>query len=144
MRCFADTSFLLALLAYDGHSRAAGRWIAKYSETPITSDLVVFEAFNALRSLHLRGIIDAEEHKESRLILNTLLRRQVLLKYPFRTRLLTAEAHRLLDHFSPGLPHGTLDVLHVAAAKLLKADSLATFDKNQRALAKEVGLKVVP
>lgn len=144
MRCFADTSFLLALLGTDSHSAAAERWVAKNPEPLITSDLVVIEAFNALRSLHLRGLVDEAEYKAGRLTLNTLLRRQALHRYSLRSRPLTAEAERLLDHFSPGLPHGTLDVLHVAAAKLLKSDSLASFDKNQRALAKETGLKAVP
>jgi predicted nucleic acid-binding protein len=42
------------------------------------------------------------------------------------------------------LPDARLDVLHVAAARLLKTDTLATFDENQRTLAKSAGLKIVP
>jgi predicted nucleic acid-binding protein len=38
----------------------------------------------------------------------------------------------------------TLDVLHVAAALLLEAKILASFDERQRRLAASVGLKVLP
>ena len=38
----------------------------------------------------------------------------------------------------------TLDVLHVAAALLLEAKVLASFDERQRRLATSVGLKLLP
>jgi hypothetical protein len=38
----------------------------------------------------------------------------------------------------------TLDVLHVAAALLLEAKILASFDEQQRRLAASAGLKLLP
>jgi predicted nucleic acid-binding protein len=38
----------------------------------------------------------------------------------------------------------TLDVLHVAAARVLGADAFISFDSRQRDLAKAAGLKVLP
>jgi hypothetical protein len=66
------------------------------------------------------------------------------------------QRHRLVfeDHFSEALTltkrfsaiHNcrTLDVLHVAAAVLLNAAQLASFDLRQRAMAVELGLEVLP
>jgi hypothetical protein len=54
------------------------------------------------------------------------------------------EAHRLVTHFSSKAAYGTLDILHVAAAMILRADTLLTFDKRQAALAMTVGLRVEP
>lgn len=102
------------------------------------------EAENALRNLQLRGGMDEKESASARLALSTLILGGFIVPYVVSPHLLTAEARRLVAHFSPGVPHGALDVLPVAAAPVLKADTLATFDKNQRALAESAGLKVVP
>lgn len=140
MTGFADTSFLLALVVDDEHSTKAERWVRNHLEPLYATDLVVFETFNVLRSLRLRE----EEEKNGLLTLNTLLLRGSLIRRSIRTRLLTAESYRLVDHFSPRRPHGAMDVLHVAAARLLKIENFASFDDNQRALAEASGLHVVP
>jgi hypothetical protein len=54
------------------------------------------------------------------------------------------EAHRLVTHFSSRAAYGTLDILHVAAAMILRADTFLTFDKRQAALATTAGLRVEP
>jgi len=42
--------------------------------------------------------------------------------------------------------HGTrsLDIIHVAAAKVMRAEEFVSFDARQRALASAIGLKVAP
>lgn len=144
MTCFADTSFLLSLVAQDAHTAPAKAWRGRSAALVMTTDLAVFEAENALRNLQLRGGMDEKEAASARLAPSTLILGGFIVPHVVRPRLLTAEARRLAAHFSPGVPHGRLDVLHVAAARVLKADTLATFDKNQRALAESAGLKVVP
>lgn len=39
---------------------------------------------------------------------------------------------------------GTLDILHIAAAIILRADTFLTFDKRQAKLAAAAGLRVAP
>lgn len=144
MTCFADTSLLLSLAGTDAHSPTAKHWWQNLSGPLVTTALVIFETENRLRSMRLQQILTREEEDECLRNLSLMIVRRYVLVREYRSRILTAEARRLVSHFSSGIPHGTLDVLHVAAARLLKADTLATFDKNQRGLAKSAGLKVVP
>lgn len=54
------------------------------------------------------------------------------------------QAHRISMHATTGCVCRALDVLHVAAAVILKAKGMLTFDKHQRELAKAEGLEVAP
>lgn len=128
----------------DAHSAKAERWVEHHPEPLVATDLVLFETFNALRSLRVRGELSQEEEKEGRLMLNNLVLRGGLLRRSLRMKLLTAEAHRMVDHFSPERPHGAMGVLHVAAARLLGTENFASFDENQRALAESAGMRLVP
>ncbi|MBI3885023.1 MAG: hypothetical protein HY302_04760 [Opitutae bacterium] len=55
-----------------------------------------------------------------------------------------AEAERLSARHSFGGGHRSFDLLHVAAARVLKADLFLSFDLAQRDLATAAGLKVGP
>ncbi|MGI8603424.1 MAG: type II toxin-antitoxin system VapC family toxin [Verrucomicrobiales bacterium] len=144
MKAVADASFLLPLVTRDAHTKAAARWWAGHAEVVAVSSLALFESENALRSLRLRGLIGETDERNARRRLEGFTLQGLLEVHHLRPRLLVAEARRLIDHFSPEIPHGTLDVLHVAAARLLRAGTLASFDDNQRALAKSAGLEVAP
>ena len=50
------------------------------------------------------------------------------------------EARRLASRWTSRLGTRTLDILHVAAAIVLEADSFHTFDDRQKKLAKSAGL----
>lgn len=144
MKGFADTSFLLSLALQDEHLAEARRWWKRVNLPLHTSSLVQFEAENALRNMLRRGLLDEKTHAAAVLCLDRMIRDGSIMPIHFQTRFIVAEARRLITHFAPDFPHGTLDVLHVAAARLLKSTTLASFDKNQRALAKAAGLKISP
>ncbi|MGH9491039.1 MAG: PIN domain-containing protein [Terriglobales bacterium] len=55
-----------------------------------------------------------------------------------------ADAERLAARYTPTLGTRTLDMLHVACARSLKAILFITFDPRQAALARAVGLTVAP
>jgi hypothetical protein len=55
-----------------------------------------------------------------------------------------AKARELSKKFTPTIPARSLDILHVAAALLLKPAKFASFDDRQRMLAHKAGLAVVP
>lgn len=57
---------------------------------------------------------------------------------------LFAQAHRLIEHFSTGFACKSLDILHVAAAVVSRADTLVSFDAAQKRLAVAAGLEVFP
>lgn len=57
---------------------------------------------------------------------------------------LYAKAAELADHYSAREGTRSLDLLHVAAALLLDASELLSFDSRQRKVAAGQGLKVRP
>ena len=67
------------------------------------------------------------------------------MSFPRSTaRRLYPESHRLVTHHFRRAPSGTLDILHIAAALILRADTFLTFDKRQAKLAAAAGLTVAP
>ncbi|HWB04242.1 MAG TPA: PIN domain-containing protein [Verrucomicrobiales bacterium] len=144
MTVFADSSFLLSLVIRDANSRAARRWWQRRNEPLCASPLVLFECENGLRSLHLRGGLSEEEAATAKLLLEKFVSEGVVAIREVRLKLLMAEARRLLIHFARPVVHGSLDVLHVAAARVLRAETLVSFDDNQRGLAADAGFRVAP
>ena len=65
---------------------------------------------------------------------------KTVLKWPVVFRL----ASRLAKVHSVTVGTRSLDILHVAAAKSLRAGEFVSFDTRQRALAAAVGLRVAP
>lgn len=57
---------------------------------------------------------------------------------------LHAKARELSDRYSPTVGTRSLDLLHVAAATLLNADTFFSFDERQRQAAKGEGMEVKP
>ncbi|MDH4451645.1 MAG: PIN domain-containing protein [Verrucomicrobiota bacterium] len=138
---FWDTSGLLALVLKDGHYRKACKWLTDDTEPHITSSIVAFEAENRLWALHLSGTLDGDDYLQRLTALRLLLSSKLIVVRNLRdTRSVTAESRRLVTVISPMVPHGTLDVLHVATAHVLKARVFHTFDRNQRSLANASGL----
>lgn len=138
-----DASLLLSLVSDDEHSEAAEKWWHTNYGVVLVPELAAYEARNVLRSFGIRGVLAEAELVEARCALGVLSNVEFSLR-SLRHRLLIAESERLLNHFSPGVPHGAMDVLHVAAAKLLQADCFVSFDGNQRELAAAAGLEVLP
>lgn len=143
MTTVIDTSLLLSLAMDDEHSEEAEKWRHENPGLVWVPELAAFEARNALRSFGLRGVLPGERLENAKRALEALLRWEFEIR-SFRPKLLIAEAERLLNHFSPGTPHGAMEVLHVAAAKLSHAARFGGFDANQRKLAESAGLEVVP
>ena len=54
------------------------------------------------------------------------------------------EALRLSRRHAPSLAVRSLDILHVAAARVLKSRAFASFDRRQRELAGAAGLRLLP
>jgi hypothetical protein len=67
-----------------------------------------------------------------------LLRREVPTSQWF------PQAQRVSEFSSAARGFGALDILHVAAALVLRADGFLSFDGNQLVLAKGEGLQVEP
>jgi predicted nucleic acid-binding protein len=65
---------------------------------------------------------------------------RTLVKWPSALRL----AARLSEQHSATRGTRSLDILHVAAAKVIGVEEFVSFDGRQRTLASAIGLRVVP
>jgi predicted nucleic acid-binding protein len=141
---FADASFIVAAFAPDEHTKRAWRWWRKTNAAVMNTRLALFEAENAIRSLPLGKKCSASEAKKAldgikrALLEGLLVRREVPILRLYPT------AQRLSQHHSNRVSYGAMDVLLVACALELQADTLLTFDERQGELAKAEGLKVQP
>lgn len=141
---FWDTSALLSLVLKDEHYSKACKWLIDEREPQIPSSQVAFEAENRLRALLHNRDLTTEEHQQRLTALRLLLSSRLIHEKHLRnTRSLSAECRRLVTLISPSIPHGTMDVIHVASARLMKAGTFITLDRNQRTLAKNSDMAVV-
>jgi predicted nucleic acid-binding protein len=144
MNAFAETSFLLSVAGDDTHTARATGFLSSRPLFMVTTGLTLFECRNRVHKWQLASAVPQADARQLRHRLDTLVSRHFLHVREVTLRRLAAEALRMIEIHSPGLPHGTMDVIHVAAAVALRCDSFCTFDKNQRALALAAGLRVLP
>ncbi len=146
MSAYADTSFLLSLIGQDRNTPLAQARIGSLGHAP-EMPWTVFGALefnNAARALVFQQKLDSAglTSIETRLRLCQrlgILRGETLSADPhYREAEMISAAH------TTRLGTRTLDLLHVSAARVLKATSFLTFDLRQADLARVVGLRVVP
>ncbi len=138
----ADTSFLFSLYGHDENTPRAVAWMQK-QKIPLTlTSLGEYELGNALRFAEFRkGIAPGQaalfwaEFEADR------ARGRIDLPICNLSNVLT-EAKRLSATHTLIGGYRSFDILHIAAALVLKAERFLTFDKNQRRLAKAEELTV--
>ena len=139
----ADTSFLFSLYGNDAHTPRAVAWVKSQRTVLTLTALNEYELGNALRFSEFRkGIAPGEaalfwaqfeaDRASGRLQIHVCNLADIV-----------AEAKRLSATHTLTGGHRSFDILHVAAALMMKAARLLTFDGNQKKLAKAEGL-VVP
>jgi predicted nucleic acid-binding protein len=145
VNAFADSSFVVSAFVADEFNPTVWRWWRKNPQAVVmVTPLVLFEAENAIRSLPLSGGCSSADAGAA---LNGI--RRALLEGVFVCRNVTGkrlfpQATRLSQHHTVAMAFGAMDVLHVAAAMELCADTLLTFDKRQGEMATAEGLAVKP
>lgn len=146
---YPDTSFLVALKVRRDtfHNLAAGFYEVRQDEVWLWSPWHRVEVFNALRQLtrhpesaHRLRLAEAKaliHHLEADVRLGYFTH----LEVDWRDVLRTANEISIASGFRLACP--VADLLHVAYAKELVADSFVSFDREQLALAEASGLKTV-
>ncbi len=140
MKTYADTSFLFSLYAADANSTKADAWRqANPAPLPFTAfhrlelrnglSLALFQ-----QRLTLQEIQAAWREVESDCAAGLLVARGGLWHRVF------VEAEVSALNHTPAVGCRTLDILHVATAKLIGTPEFCTFDTRQSALASRVGL----
>ena len=140
MSFYADTSFLVSIYLPDANARYALALLPSINAAFPVSDLHLLELQNALSlAVFQKRITEAQailvwQDIESDMQTGRLEASVVNWSAAFRL------ARELARAETPTIGSRSLDVLHVAAALLLGADELLTFDNRQRALAIRGGL----
>ena len=120
----ADTSFLLSLYGDDSHSGQAKQW-------------------NAIRFSECRRFIPSGKAAFYLAIYeNALSEGRVLTEPCDVAEIMMIAGHLSARHTLTG-GHRGFDILHVAAAKVLRSTHFLTFDPNQKSLAEKEGF-IVP
>jgi predicted nucleic acid-binding protein len=141
MKCYADTSFLFSYYASDANSARADAWRqAKPVALPLTP-LNRLELRNALELAVFQKRLSAQAVRETWAIIESDLQSGLLTRTAFSGALFD-EAELLAISHTAHVGLRSLDLLHIAAAKLLEAEEFVTFDQRQAALAARVGLRI--
>lgn len=143
-RAVADTSFLFSLYGRDSHTPAAQGWLQQSQVPIVVTALNRYELANALRLAEFRHLIRTAQVSASLTAFESDLKNGGLQLTPCDFSAVVAEADRLSARYTPAGGHRAFDILHVAAAKVLRATTFLTFDLNQRKLATAVHLPVAP
>lgn len=139
-----DTSFLFSLFGSDGHTAAARGWVQQARQPIAVTALNRYEFANAIRFAAFRKVISPNDARASLAAFEADLRHGLLQLTFCDLAAVVAEADRLSELHTVSGGHRSFDILHVAAARVLKATTMLTFDLNQRKLAGTVRLAVGP
>jgi predicted nucleic acid-binding protein len=142
---YCDTSFLMALYLESDRLQPQARQLAhRFSSSIPFTLLAELELHNGIRRNFAAGIISIQLHYALFRQITDDEADGVLRRYSLAPEEHYAKARELSKKHTPQLASRSLDILHVAAALLLKAETLASFDERQRQLAKKAGLKLLP
>jgi predicted nucleic acid-binding protein len=139
LRAFGDTSFIGSLYLHDANSDVAAARMAAIPMPLLLSSLGELELINALQLHVCRKEIHELDSRSSLSAFEADISSGVLAVRPI-SEAMFIEARRLSAKWSARLGTCSLDILQVAAAIVLEADSFHTFDDRQKKLAKAAGL----
>ncbi len=141
MTAYPDASFLVSLYLHDLHSPKAWAIVAARPRLYLTP-LGELELVNAIELAVFRRLV---RRSQAKLVLRDFEQDRggfyVLADLPPECY---ARAERLALRHTRRIGARSLDILHVAAALVLRSDAFYTFDHRQRKLAKAEGLPVIP
>jgi predicted nucleic acid-binding protein len=143
LRAYCDTSFLVSLYTPDANSHAAAAEARRSTTTLFISPLGELEFTNALQLRVFRKELTKAEASAAYALIQKDLAAGVYSVQPVSAMVFDAAKRISLKH-TAGVGSRSLDVLHVAAALVLGADVLLSFDDNQRKLAEAAGLCLAP
>jgi hypothetical protein len=138
---FVDASFLFSLYGPDANSPLAASKMQRADLPLLLTDLGVIEVANAVALRLFRKEFQPAEAKN---VLDLFAKdmEEGVVQVAAVSASAYQLARQLAERHTPLLGTRTLDVLHVAAALALKADTFYTFDRKQAQLASAAGLRL--
>ena len=143
MKTYADTSFLFSLYATDAHSLRADVWRQANPEPLPFTSFHRLELRNALSLAWFQQRLTPLEIQAAWLeVENDCAAGWLVARGGLWHHVLVDAQIYALNH-TPSIGCRTLDVLHVAAAKLIGTTEFCSFDIRQCTLAGQIGLTAV-
>jgi predicted nucleic acid-binding protein len=140
----ADTSFLFSLYGDDAHTVKAREWVIQSRRPIAVTAMNRYEFENAIRFAVFRKVISRQDALASLAAFEADLKSRILQSVSPDLAEVLKEAARLSEDYTMTGGHRSFDILHVAAARVLKAPLFLSFDANQRKLAGAAKLAVGP
>jgi len=144
MKYYADTGFLLSLHLQETTSMVAATTMASVPEPLPVTRLISLEFRIALRLNVFRKQISELERASAWTSFQHDLADGALEIVDADAMALEAEAVSLCDQFVSSIGVRTLDLLHVASARVLGRTHFLSLDRRQREIAIAAGLNVFP
>jgi predicted nucleic acid-binding protein len=144
MTAYADTGFVVTLYKQETTSTQAAALMARQKTSVQLTQLGELEFHNALHLAVFRNEITATDAALKKRLFLEDLANGIFTITPVPASALFAKSIELANRHSANLGTRSLDLMHVAAALLLKAETFFSFDERQRKAAKAEGLKVKP
>lgn len=144
MKAYADTGFVVSLYKAETTSAAAAASMGKLQAPVWLSPLGELELHNAFQLAVFRGEIDTSSALRKKQLFAEDLAKGIFVIQPVPAAALYQKAIELAERHSATLGTRSLDLMHVAAALILKADLFLSFDERQRKAAEMEGMVVGP
>jgi len=144
MNAYADTGFVVALYKQEATSARAAALMGRQLVSVRLSQLGELEFRNALHLAVFRGELSSRDAALKKRLFLEDVAQGIFAIAPVPASELFAQSLQLAERHSARLGTRSLDLIHVAAALLLKAETFLSFDQRQRKAAKAEGLKVKP
>src|SRR4029077_14126050 len=144
MKSYADTGFLVSLYINEKTTIAANIAVKVLRRPLPLIPLAYLELRNALHLTVFRKQITKATRQAAWRRIELDIRNGIYVEAAISQLDLHEKAAQLAEKYTGSLGTRTLDLLHRAAAILLKARHLLSFDEQQRQAAKREGLKVLP
>lgn len=144
MVAYADTGFLVSLYLAETTSKAADAALGPHRQPLPLTPLGMLEMRNAFNLAVKWQRLTPAERDALWQDVEADLASGFLVPTTVPAADWHATARTLSDRYSPTIGTRSLDLLHVAAAKLLKADTFFSFDERQRIAAAGEGMAVKP
>jgi predicted nucleic acid-binding protein len=141
LTAYADTSFLVSLYVLDANSAPAAAQMKRAKLPILLTAFGELELTNAISLRLFRRELLPSRAKAARALIREDVKAGVFLLSPLGAAIYE-RAKQIARRQTPRLGTRTLDVLHVASALVLQADTFYTFDRSQKKLAESEGLTV--
>ena len=144
MKSYADTGFLVSLYLNEATTTAANAAVQTVRQPLPLIPLGFLELRNALHLAVFRKQISEATRAAAWRRVEFDIKSGIYVEAPIGQLDLHETAGQLVQKYTSPFGTRTLDLLHIAAAILLKAGQFLSFDERQRQAAKREGLKLRP